>query len=153
MKTFYFFHVSFWASSKLILTFTKWGGVTRETTSARGLHFSSFIAFSMNVLKTKLIFGIAWHFLTKIEHSSGVWGNLSMENLLKFLTGGHLVYLRPCLLTVHLVTALKERIKTKGRTEIGQIIKAKVTRNARFEPLCFGYITIFYLPLPIEGQP
>ena len=32
-KHFISFHVSFWASSKLILTFTKWGGVAGETTS------------------------------------------------------------------------------------------------------------------------
>ena len=37
-----------------------------------------------------------------------------MEDLLKFLTGGHLVYLRPCLLTVHLVTALEERINPEA---------------------------------------
>ena len=30
------FHVSFWASSKLILTFTKWGGVACKTTSVHG---------------------------------------------------------------------------------------------------------------------
>ena len=30
------FHVSFWASSKLILTFTKWGGVACKTTSVDG---------------------------------------------------------------------------------------------------------------------
>ena len=32
-KHFISFHLSFWASSKLILTFTKWGGVACETTS------------------------------------------------------------------------------------------------------------------------
>ena len=35
-KHFVSFHVSFWASSKLILTFTKWGGVACETTSVYG---------------------------------------------------------------------------------------------------------------------
>ena len=35
-KHFISFHVSFWASSKLILTFTKWGGVACETTSVHG---------------------------------------------------------------------------------------------------------------------
>ena len=35
-KHFNFFHVSFWASSKLILTFTKWGGVACKTTSVHG---------------------------------------------------------------------------------------------------------------------
>ena len=36
IQTIYCFHVSFWASSKLILTFTKWGGVACETTSVYG---------------------------------------------------------------------------------------------------------------------
>ena len=35
-KHFISFYVSFWASSKLILTFTKWGGVAWETTSIHG---------------------------------------------------------------------------------------------------------------------
>ena len=35
-KHFISFHVSFWASSKLILTFTKWGGVACKTTSVDG---------------------------------------------------------------------------------------------------------------------
>ena len=35
-KHFISFHVSFWASSKLILTFTKWGGVAFKTTSVHG---------------------------------------------------------------------------------------------------------------------
>ena len=35
-KHFISFHLSFWASSKLILTFTKWGGVACETTSVHG---------------------------------------------------------------------------------------------------------------------
>ena len=36
IETIYCFNVSFWASSKLILTFTKWGGVACETTSVYG---------------------------------------------------------------------------------------------------------------------
>ena len=61
-KHFISFHVSFWASSKLILTFTKWGGVACETTSVHGPqcnfrqhllhHNTSSIAFSMNDLKS-----------------------------------------------------------------------------------------------------
>ena len=35
-KNFISFHVSFWTSSKLNLTFTKWGGVACETTSVHG---------------------------------------------------------------------------------------------------------------------
>ena len=33
-------HVSFWASSKLILTFTKWGGVAYKTTSVHSPHYN-----------------------------------------------------------------------------------------------------------------
>ena len=68
------FYVSFWASSKLILIFTKWGGVACETTSVHGpqcnfrhgrhdnfrqhlLHHDvSFIAFSVIGLKMQLRF-------------------------------------------------------------------------------------------------
>ena len=55
-KLFTSFHVSFWALAKLILTFTKWGGVTCETTSVHGpqcnFHQDTpFIAFSVNELK------------------------------------------------------------------------------------------------------
>ena len=32
------FHMSFWTSSKLILTFTKWEGVAYETTSVHSPH-------------------------------------------------------------------------------------------------------------------
>ena len=39
-KHFISFHVSFWASSKLILTFTKWGGVACETTSVHGSQYN-----------------------------------------------------------------------------------------------------------------
>ena len=35
-KHFISFHVSFWASSELILTFTKWGGLAWETTFVHG---------------------------------------------------------------------------------------------------------------------
>ena len=35
-KYFISFHLNFWASSKLILTFTKWGGVACKTTSVHG---------------------------------------------------------------------------------------------------------------------
>ena len=67
-KHFISFHVSFWASSKLILIFTKWGGVALGTTFVHGPqcnfclkagnfgqhllhHNTSFTAFSMNELK------------------------------------------------------------------------------------------------------
>ena len=73
-KHFVSFHVSFWASSKLILTFTKWGGVACKITSVHGIqlpstvdnfrqhllhHDTSFIAFSTKELKIEgsLFFG------------------------------------------------------------------------------------------------
>ena len=43
----------------------------------------------------------------------------------------------------HLVTALKEIINSEADGN-WTIIKVEVTGNARFEPLCFGYISIFY---------
>lgn len=56
------FHMSFWTSSKFILTFIKWRGVAREATSVHGPQCNfrqhllqrdtSFIAISMNELKT-----------------------------------------------------------------------------------------------------
>ena len=57
-KHFISFHVTFWASSGLILTFTEWEGVWCETTSVHGpqcnfrehllYHNTSCIAFSVN---------------------------------------------------------------------------------------------------------
>ena len=55
-KHFISFHVSFWPSSKLILTFTKWGGVACEITSVHGLqcNFRSRSTTSVNICFTSV---------------------------------------------------------------------------------------------------
>ena len=51
-----YFHVSFWASSKLIFTVTKWGGVACETTSVHGpqCNFRPRSTNSVNIYSTTI---------------------------------------------------------------------------------------------------
>ena len=48
-----------------------------------------------------------------------------------------------CWVFIH---SVKEKNKSRGggRSDTLSMFDEKVTGNARFEPLCFGYITIFY---------
>ena len=56
--------------------------------------------------KTKIIFRIAWYYQANIKYSHDCLLWLSVEIQWKFLTVGHLVYLRPCPAAGHIDTAL-----------------------------------------------
>ena len=115
-KLFNFFHVSFWASSKLILTFTKWGGVACVTTSVHGRQLPSTSAplqihfhFSMNELKINAS--------TRLEAPSRQLTPLKRSNfkgILKhirdvFITQKHLGILRLPRPWLHPITSLWSR--------------------------------------------
>ena len=48
-----------------------------------------------------------------------------------------------CRVFIHSVKG-KNKSRGGGKSDTLSMFDEKVTGNARFEPLCFGYITIFY---------